>query len=129
MDTFKMLYRAVDYLPRTFGAAQINATTAMALPLNADFYVPRFSSFLIPLRVKEMMIAEVFQYDARLNFVYPKDTRDPSLLTWKRTTAVVFKTLASGKLQFEPYFVPVCSPASFIDSTVSFAPLVEKLRL
>lgn len=42
---------------------------------------------------------------------------------------MVFKALASGKLQFRPYFVPVCSPALFIDSTVSFSLLVEQLRL
>ncbi|EPB89766.1 hypothetical protein HMPREF1544_03429 [Mucor circinelloides 1006PhL] len=124
-----MLYRAVDYLPHSFSAAAINAATAMVLPLQAAFFVPPSSSFVIPLRVKEMLVADVFQYDVRLNFVHWKDTRDPPLLNWKRTPSAVFKTLASGKLQFQPYFVPVCSPAPLIESTVSFAPLVQQLRL
>ncbi|KAK4512396.1 uncharacterized protein ATC70_003095 [Mucor velutinosus] len=129
IGSIDMLYRTVDYLPRSFGAAAINTATAMALPLQATFYVPSSSLFVIPLRVKEMLVADVFHYDARLNFVHWKDTRDPSLLNWKRTPTTVFKALASGKLQFQPYFVPVCSPAPLRDSTVSFAPLVRQLRL
>ncbi|KAK4519269.1 uncharacterized protein ATC70_009501 [Mucor velutinosus] len=127
--TVDMIYRAVDYLPRSFGSARINTATAMALPLQAAVFVPPSSSFVLPLRVKEMMVADVFQYDSRLNFVHWKDTRDPSLLTWKRTPSTVFKGLATGKLQFQPYFEPVCSPAPLEDSVVSFAPLIEQFRL
>ncbi|KAL7334434.1 hypothetical protein PS15p_200061 [Mucor circinelloides] len=66
-----MLYRAMDYLPRTSGAApaMINTATAIVLPLQAAFFVPSSSSFVVPRRVKEMLVTDVFQYDARLNFV------------------------------------------------------------
>ncbi|EPB91493.1 hypothetical protein HMPREF1544_01624, partial [Mucor circinelloides 1006PhL] len=40
-----------------------------------------------------------------------------------------WQALASGKLQFQPYFVPVCSPAPLTDSAISFAPLVQQFRL
>ncbi|OAC98760.1 hypothetical protein MUCCIDRAFT_115001 [Mucor lusitanicus CBS 277.49] len=129
VGTIDMLYRAIDYLPRSPSSTGINTATAMVLPLQAAFFVPPSSSFEIPLRVKEMVVSDVFQYDARLNFVHWKDTRDPSLLQWKRTPNTIFRALASGKLQFQPYFVPVCSPAPLIDSTVSFAPLVQQFRL
>lgn len=95
-----LLYRAMDYLPKSYGSARINTATAMVLPLQAAIYVPPSSTFVMPHRVKEMMVADVFQYDARLNFVHWKDTRDQSLLTWKRTPPTVFKGLATGKLQF-----------------------------
>jgi len=129
VGTIDMLYRAINYLPRSFDAAAINTATAMVLPLQAAFFVPPSSSFVIPLRVKEMVVSDVFQYDARLNFVHWKDTQDPSLLNWKRTPNTIFKALASGKLQFQPYFVPVCSPAPLTDSAISFAPLVQQFRL
>jgi hypothetical protein len=127
--TVDLLYRAMDYLPKSYGSARINTATAMVLPLQAAIYVPPSSTFVMPHRVKEMMVADVFQYDARLNFVHWKDTRDQSLLTWKRTPPTVFKGLATGKLQFQPYFLPVCSPAPLEGSNVSFAPLAEQLRL
>jgi hypothetical protein len=129
VGTIDMLYRAIDYLPRSAEASAVNTATAMVLPLQAAFYVPPSSSFVIPLRVKEMLVSDVFQYDARLNFVHWKDTRDPSLLPWKRTPNAVFRALASGNLQFQPYFRPVCSPAPLIDSTVSFSPLIQQLQL
>ena len=127
--TVDLLYRAVDYLPRSFGSARINTATAMVLPLPAAIFVPPGSSFVLPHRVKEMMVADVFQYDARLNFVHWKDTRDPSLLTWKRTPPTVFKGLARGLVRFQPYFLPACSPVPFEGSEVSFAPLTDQLRL
>ncbi|GAN10218.1 hypothetical protein MAM1_0331c09756 [Mucor ambiguus] len=43
--------------------------------------------------------------------------------------ASTFKGLASGAFKFQPYFVHVCSPAPLVDSEVSFAPLVNQLRL
>lgn len=76
-----------------------------------------------------MMVSDVFQYDTRLNFIHWKDTRDPSLLTWKRAPSTVFKGLASGTLKFQPFFLPVCSPTPLADSVVSFAPLVNQFRL
>ncbi|CEP11687.1 hypothetical protein, partial, partial [Parasitella parasitica] len=121
--TVDMPYRAVDYLPKSFDAARINPATALALPLQAAFYVPPSSTIVVPLRVKQMMVSDVFQYDARLNFVHWKDTHDPSLLQWKRAPPTVFRGLASGSLKFQPYFFPVCSPAPMVDSGVSFAPL------
>ncbi|KAG1060877.1 hypothetical protein G6F42_027838 [Rhizopus arrhizus] len=124
-----MLYRAVDYLPRTWEQAKINTATAMVLPLQAAVYIPPNSSFVVPVKVEEMMVSDVFQYDARLNFVHWKDTNDPSLLQWKRAPSTVFRGLASGKLKFQPYFVPVCSPSPPVDSDVSFAPLVNQFRL
>ncbi|KAF1803102.1 hypothetical protein FB192DRAFT_1456330 [Mucor lusitanicus] len=127
--TVDMLYRAADYLPKTFGAAQLNTSTAMALPLQVAFYVAPSSTLVLPLRVKEMMVSDVFQLDGRLNFVHWKDTRDPSLLQFKRTPPIVFRALASGTLKFQPYFAPVCSPAPLVDSDVSFAPLANQIRL
>ncbi|KAL7319073.1 hypothetical protein PS15m_002244 [Mucor circinelloides] len=124
-----MLYQAVDYLPRTWEQAKINTATAMVLPLQAAFYVSPNSSFIVPVKAKEMMVSDVFQYDARLNFVHWKDTNDPSLLQWKRAPSTVFRGLASGKLKFQPYFVPVCSPSPPVDADVSFAPLVNQFRL
>ncbi|KAL7319811.1 hypothetical protein PS15m_002901 [Mucor circinelloides] len=114
-----MLYRAIDYLPRTWEQAKVNTATAMVLPLQAAFYVPPNSSFIVTVKVKEMMVSDVFQYEARLNFIHWKDTNDPSLLQWKRAPSTVFRGLASGKLKFQPYF----------DSDVSFAPLVNQFRL
>ncbi|GAN08885.1 hypothetical protein MAM1_0229d08404 [Mucor ambiguus] len=101
----------------------------MVLPLQAAVYVPPSSSFLLPLRAKDMLISDVFQYDARLNFIHWKDTRGPFLLSWKRTSATVFRRLASGNLKFQPYFAPVCNPAPLEDSTVSFAPLINQFQL
>ncbi|EPB81726.1 hypothetical protein HMPREF1544_11545 [Mucor circinelloides 1006PhL] len=95
----------------------------------AAFFVPSSSSFVVPRRVKEVFVTDVFQYDVRLNFVHWRDTRDPSLLTWKRTPHTVFKALASGKLRFQPYFVPVCSSAPLDDSTVSFVPVILQFWL
>jgi len=40
--TVDMLYRAVDSLPRTFGAARLNTATAMVLSLHAAVYIPPF---------------------------------------------------------------------------------------
>ncbi|KAK4518737.1 uncharacterized protein ATC70_008959 [Mucor velutinosus] len=127
--TVDMLYRTVDYLPKLFDAAPINSATAMALPLQAAFYVPPSSSLVVPLKVKEMMVSDVFQYDALLNFVHWRDTRDPSLLRWKRAPSTVFRGLASGTLKFQPYFLPVCNPAPVVDPGVSFAPLVDQFCL
>ncbi|KAK4510370.1 Vacuolar protein sorting-associated protein 70 [Mucor velutinosus] len=128
--TVDMLYRAVDYLPKSYDAARINTATAMAaLPLQAAFYVPPSSSLVVPRRVKAMIVSDVFQYDARLNFVHCKDNRDPSLLNWKRAPSTVFKGLASAQLKFQPYFHPVCSPDPLVDSDVSFAPLVHQFCL
>src|SRR6478736_4867947 len=71
IGTLDMLYRAMDYLPRTSGAAaaMINTATAIVLPLQAVFFVPSSSSFVVPRRVKEMLVTDVFQCDAPLNFV------------------------------------------------------------
>ncbi|GAN06252.1 conserved hypothetical protein [Mucor ambiguus] len=129
IGTVDVLYRTVDYLPKSFDEARINTATAIVLPLQAAFYAPPSSTLLVPLRVQEMMVSDVFQYDARLNFVHWKDTRGPTLLSWKRTPCTVFKGLASGAFKFQPYFVHVCSPAPLVDSEVSFAPLVNQLRL
>lgn len=71
------------------------------------------------------MVSDVFQYDARLSFMHWKDTRNPALLNWKRALPTVFKGLATGALKFQP----VCSPAPLVDFDVSFAPLVNQLRL
>lgn len=62
-----MLYRVIDYFPHTFGAGQINTVTAIVLPLNAAFCVPQSSSLVVLLRVQEMMVVDVFQYEARFN--------------------------------------------------------------
>ena len=48
-----MLYKAVDYIPRSFFDARINSATAMALPLQAAFYVPPSSTLPIPIKVKK----------------------------------------------------------------------------
>ncbi|EPB86201.1 hypothetical protein HMPREF1544_07013 [Mucor circinelloides 1006PhL] len=130
-----MLYRAVDYLNKSFDDARSNIVTAMVLPLQVAFYVPPSSTFVDPLKAKEMMALYVFQYDVRLlNFVhYWKYTRLPStFLSWKRSPFTVFKGLlvASGTFNFQPYVVPVCSrPATPVKSGVSFAPLVNQIRL
>ncbi|KAL9545347.1 hypothetical protein MBANPS3_007196, partial [Mucor bainieri] len=81
--TVDMLYRAVEYLPKSFANAQLNTATAMVLPLQVAFYTAPSSALVLPQRVKEMMVSDVFQYDARINFVHWKDTRDPSLLPLK----------------------------------------------
>ncbi|GAN02544.1 hypothetical protein MAM1_0023c01988 [Mucor ambiguus] len=73
------------------------------------------------------MVADVFQYDERLNFVYWKDTRGPSLLPWKRTPSSVFKGLATGKLELQSYFLPVCNPTPLGDSAISFAPFTDRV--
>jgi hypothetical protein len=125
--TLEMMYRAMDYLPRTYDAyTNINTATAMILPLQAVIYVPSTSSLVLPLKVKKMMVSDVFQYDSRINFVHWKDTRDPSLLTWKLAPKAIFKGLASGGIKFQPFFVSVCSPAPLESSEVSFAPLVDQ---
>lgn len=124
-----MIYRAVDYLPKSFDNVRINVATAMVLPLQAAFYVPSSSTFVFPLKVKETMALYVFQYNVRLlNFVHWKDSRHPFLLllSWKRAPSTVFKgLLASGAFKFQPYFIPGCSPAPPVESGVSFAPLVN----
>lgn len=127
--TLDMLYKAMDYIPRSFDGARINTATAMILPLQAAFYVPPSSTLAVPHKVKQMMVSDVFQYDARLNFVHWKDTRDPSLLSWKRAPSTVFRGLASGNYKFQPYFVPVCSPSPLENPDVSFAPLIQQLHL
>ncbi|KAK4513850.1 uncharacterized protein ATC70_005856 [Mucor velutinosus] len=103
--TVDMLYRAVDYLPKSFDAAPINTATAMTLPLQAAFYVPPSSSLVVPLKVKVMMVSD------------------------KRAPSTVFRGLASGTLKFQPYFLPVYNPAPLVDPGVSFAPLVDQFCL
>ena len=89
-----MLYKAVDMFPRSFDVARLNAATALVLPLQAAFYVPASSTLSLLLRVKNMLVSDVFQYNnTRLNFLHWKDTRDPSLLQWKRTPQTVFRGL------------------------------------
>lgn len=58
--TVDMLYRAVDYLPRTFDKARINPATAMVLPLQAVFYVPPSSTLKVPHKIKQMVVSDVF---------------------------------------------------------------------
>ncbi|KAL7314663.1 hypothetical protein PS15m_006206 [Mucor circinelloides] len=55
IGTVDMLYRAVDRLPRSYAAARLNPATAMVLPLQAAFYVPPSFSFVVPMRVKDMI--------------------------------------------------------------------------
>ncbi|CEP09128.1 hypothetical protein [Parasitella parasitica] len=43
------------------------------------------------------------------------------------TPSTIFKGLARGLLQLQPYFVPVCRPAPLEDLEVSFAPFVNQL--
>lgn len=116
-----MLYNAVDLLPHSFHAARLSTATAMVLSLQAAFYVPA--------KVKQMLVSDVFQYDPRINFIHWKDTRDPFLLAWKRAPPTVFKGLATGKLKFQPYFVPVFSPAPLENSVVSFASFVNQFKI
>lgn len=65
--TIDMLYKAMDYTPCIFQAAQINPATALVLPLQAVFYVPTTSSL------------SVYQYNSRQNFLHWKDTNDSEL--------------------------------------------------
>ncbi|CEP14344.1 hypothetical protein [Parasitella parasitica] len=51
------------------------------------------------------------------------------LRSWNRAPAAVFRELASGKLQFQPCFVPVCSPTSPGNLEISFAPLTKTFAL
>ncbi|CEP12661.1 hypothetical protein [Parasitella parasitica] len=125
--TLDMLYSAVDLLPRSFAQTQINTATAMVLPLQASFFVPPTSAMVAPLRNKQMLVSDVFQYDSNLNFLHWKDTRDPSLLQWSRTPSTMFKGLARELFQLQPYFVPVCRPAPLEYLEVSFAPFVNQL--
>ena len=53
IGTIDMLYRAIDYLPRSFDTARINTATAMVLPLQAAFYIPPSSTISVPLKVKK----------------------------------------------------------------------------
>jgi hypothetical protein len=112
-------------LLRSFDVARLNAATALVLPFQAAFYAPAFSTLSVSLKVKNILVSDVFQYDARLNFLHWKDTRDPSLLQWKGTPQTVFRGLASGKFKFQQYFVPLCNPASLIDQAISFQPFVN----
>lgn len=54
-----------------------------------------------------------------------------SVGSWKRAPFTVFKgLLATGTFNFQPYVAPVCSrPATPVKSGVSFAPLVNQIRL
>ncbi|CEP16720.1 hypothetical protein [Parasitella parasitica] len=127
IGTLDMLYGAVDLQPRSFVQTQINTATAMVLPLQASIFVPPTSTMVAPLRTKQMLVSDVFQYESNRIFLHWKDTRDPSLLQWSRTPSTIFKGLARGLLQLQPYFVPVCRPAPLKDLEVSFAPFVNQL--
>jgi hypothetical protein len=52
-DILDMLYKAVEYTPRSFFDVCINSAMAMALPLQAAFYVPPSSTLPIPIKVKK----------------------------------------------------------------------------
>ncbi|KAG2200402.1 hypothetical protein INT46_009582 [Mucor plumbeus] len=124
-----MLYRAIDYIPRSFDPAIINPATALTLPLQAAFYAPPSSSMSIPAKIKQMMVSDVFHYDPYLRLLHWKDTSDPGLLVWKRAPPTIYKGLITGNFKLQHYFVPLCRPASFIDTNISFAPFVNCLSL
>lgn len=50
----------------------------MTLPLSAAFYVSKVPSLFIPVKAKQKVVSDVFQYDARPNFVHWKDTQNPA---------------------------------------------------
>lgn len=50
-----MLYLFVARLPGSYAVARLNPATAMALPLQAAFYVSPSSFFVVPMRVKDMI--------------------------------------------------------------------------
>jgi len=129
IGTLDMLYRAIDYIPRSFDPAIINPATALTLPLQAAFYAPPSSSMSIPAKIKQMMVSDVFHYDPYLRLLHWKDTSDPDLLVWKRAPPTIYKGLITGNFKLQHYFVPLCRPASFIDTNISFAPFVNCLSL
>ena len=125
-----MLYKAIDSLPHSFASAQVSPATLMVLPLQVAFYTEPTTPYPLPGHVKTMFVSDVFQYDSRLNFIHWKDTRDPSLKEWKRAPKVIFKGLATGKLKFQPFFQPSCSPAPVLgDPSISFKPFVDQYSL
>ncbi|CEP13623.1 hypothetical protein [Parasitella parasitica] len=129
VGTLDMMYGAMELLTKFFEKPQINTTTAMALPVQVAIYVPPSSRSVIPLKVKQMQVLDVFQYDTRLNFVHWKDTHDPSLRSWNRAPAAVCRGLASGKLQFQPYFLPVCGSSPPGNLEISFVPVIKTFAL
>jgi hypothetical protein len=65
-----MLYRAINYIPRSFNQAIINRANALSLSIQAAFYVPHSSSMFIPAKVKQMLISNVFHYDSHLRLLH-----------------------------------------------------------
>lgn len=57
--TLGMLYKAVDFLLRSFADVRINTATAMILPLQAIFYVSPTSTLSVPVKVKKMIVSDV----------------------------------------------------------------------
>ncbi|KAG2205313.1 hypothetical protein INT46_003801 [Mucor plumbeus] len=114
-----MLYKAVDMFPRSFDVARLNAATALVLPLQAAFYVPASSTLSLLLRVKNMLVSDVFQYQR--SFTTPMKEDSSNSVSW---------SVASGKFKLQQYFVPLCNPTSLINqATISFQPFVNQLRL
>lgn len=132
VSTIDMLYKSVDKLHRDFDLVSINHLTGLDLPLNTVLFRPIGSSFRIPQKIKEMFVADLFQFNSQLQLLHWKHISDPTLTKWKQAPKQIFTGIASGALQLQPFFLPLCSPASTTltsDTTVSFLPFAAQLQL
>ncbi|EPB85366.1 hypothetical protein HMPREF1544_07826 [Mucor circinelloides 1006PhL] len=85
--------------------------------------------------MKEMTVANVFQYNPDRRFLHWKDWQDPTLRHWKQALKKIFQGIQSGELQLHPFFLPLCLPSDSSGSPivapppVLFSPFVQQLEV
>ncbi|CAO0795953.1 unnamed protein product [Mucor circinelloides] len=135
LSIIDILYRCIDALSRNYDSVSINHNTGIVLPLLAVFYPNRSNSFQIPSKMKEMTVANVFQYNPDRRFLHWKDWQGPTLRHWKQALKKIFQGIQSGELQLHPFFLPLCLPSDSSGSPivapppVLFSPFVQQLEV
>ena len=135
ISTIDILYRCIDALPRNYDSVAINHPTGLTLPLLAVLYKRPSSLFVVPSKMKDMTVADVFTYNIDRRFFHWKDSQDPTLRPWKHAPRKLFQGLQTGDMQLQPFFQSLCLPSESsgppIDPlpAVSFTPFVQQLEV
>jgi endonuclease/exonuclease/phosphatase family metal-dependent hydrolase len=135
ISSVDVLFRCIDAIPRTYDSVSIDHSTGLTLPLHAVLYKRTPSPFLVPSKMKEMTVADVFTYNVDRRFFHWKDSQDPTLRHWKYAPRKLFHGLQTGDLQLQPFFQSLCQPMDSSGPTVdplppvSFSPFVKQLEI
>ncbi|KAG1123853.1 hypothetical protein G6F42_010167 [Rhizopus arrhizus] len=97
ISTIDILYRCIDALPRNYDSVAINHPTGLTLPLLAVLYKRPSSLFVVPSKMKDMTVADVFTYNIDRRFFHWKDSQDPTLRPWKHAPRKLFQGLQTAR--------------------------------